>query len=337
VKGRPLRFLAVTLGGWTLGRVAVLATDAPPLPMLAGALAPPVAAAVAGSSPRASAAPVAPAAPARRRPSDRPNAVAAAPRMPLQVASAAPSPRSPGAPAGPSIIASRPAEPIDRPPILAPPLAPTPAARAPARLAGSLWAIARGAGDDRGLPGARLGGSQAGARITYALGGARRIALAARVSTPLEGRGREAALGVEWRPFDAPVRLLGERRWSLDGARGGPTAMLVAGLPPTAVGPLAAEAYLQAGAIARGRVDGFADGAARLAVPLSAGRVGWDLGIGAWGGAQPGAARLDLGPSLGARVPVGDRRLRITLDWRRRVAGRARPASGPALSIGSDF
>jgi hypothetical protein len=29
--------------------------------------------------------------------------------------------------------------------------------------------------------------------------------------------------------------------------------------------------------------------------------------------------------------------VRLSIDWRQRIAGRARPGSGPALSIGSDF
>ncbi|WP_204317143.1 hypothetical protein, partial [Klebsiella aerogenes] len=29
--------------------------------------------------------------------------------------------------------------------------------------------------------------------------------------------------------------------------------------------------------------------------------------------------------------------LRIALDWRQRVAGEARPGSGPALTLGADF
>ena len=55
------------------------------------------------------------------------------------------------------------------------------------------------------------------------------------------------------------------------------------------------------------------------------------------GGAQRGAARVDIGPSAGLVVPVGASAVRVTLDWRQRIAGDAAPGSGPALSIGSDF
>jgi len=327
MNGKPLRFLGVTIGAWALARVAMLAGDAAPLPALVRALAPAAAAAVPRFAPIA-----------RRGEAALPigawpiTAVASPPSIEHPTRPAVVPPQRP-----PAQTPAAPPAAMDGVPALPPPLVPTPFARSPGRFAGSLWAIGRGAGSDRSVPGAQLGGSQVGVRVTYALGEARRLALAARVSTPLEGRGREAAAGIEWRPVDAPVRLIAERRWSLDGGRGGPTVMVVAGLPPTRIGPLSAEAYAQAGAIARGQVDGFADGAARLSALLPTGRLKLDLGIGAWGGAQPGAARLDIGPSLGVGVPVGGRRVRVTLDWRQRIAGRARPGSGPAVSIGSDF
>ena len=95
------------------------------------------------------------------------------------------------------------------------------------------------------------------------------------------------------------------------------------------------EGYAQGGVA---RIGAFADGAARLARPVGeVAGLELDLGIGAWGGAQPGAARLDVGPSATLLVPLADARVRIGLEWRRRVAGRAAPGSGPALTIGSDF
>ncbi|MDF7777793.1 hypothetical protein P1X14_21235, partial [Sphingomonas sp. AOB5] len=61
------------------------------------------------------------------------------------------------------------------------------------------------------------------------------------------------------------------------------------------------------------------------------------LGGGIWGAAQRDAQRLDIGPSAALAVPVAGQNLRIALDWRQRVAGDARPGSGLALTIGSDF
>jgi len=219
-----------------------------------------------------------------------------------------------------------------------PPLRPAPFAAAPARLAGSAWLLTRGGG--RGaLIGGELGGSQAGLRLTYALGSARRVALAARVATPLNGRGREAAVGIEWQPTPAPIRLVAEQRFALDGGKGGPTVMAIGGIGPK---PISAgfrlESYAQAGAIARDGIEAFADGAARLTHPLTtvAGAT-LDVGGGTWGAAQRRAARLDIGPTLGLAIPAGRRSLRLTLDYRERIAGDARPGSGVALSIGSDF
>ena len=215
-----------------------------------------------------------------------------------------------------------------------------PPARLPSRWSGSAWLVARGgAGIAPGGLGGQLGESQAGARIAYLVDRRHRIALAARVTTPL-GRGlREAAVGVEWQPTRLPVRLVAEQRFAIDGGRGGPALGVVGGVGPVAL-PLAfrLEAYGQAGVIRRAATEPYADGAARVAHPLAAiGGVRVDLGAGAWGGAQRGAARLDLGPSLGVSLPLGKQRVRATLDWRQRVVGDARPGSGTALTLGTDF
>jgi hypothetical protein len=44
-----------------------------------------------------------------------------------------------------------------------------------------------------------------------------------------------------------------------------------------------------------------------------------------------------VGPRLSIRLPGAARNLRVTADWRVRVAGDAAPGSGPALTIGGDF
>jgi hypothetical protein len=218
---------------------------------------------------------------------------------------------------------------------------PPPIGRRPSRWSGDAWLLARGdarAGSAFGAP--QLGGSQAGLRIAYALGSDGRAALAGRLTTPLRGQGREAALGIEWRPTELPVRLIAEMRIPLDGsARAGPAIGAVGGFGarPVAAG-FTVETYGQAGVIDRGRLEGFVDGAARLARPLVAiGRSEIDAGGGLWGGAQPDAARLDFGPSLGLAIPFGSTATRLTLDWRERIAGNARPGSGVTLTLGADF
>lgn len=62
-----------------------------------------------------------------------------------------------------------------------------------------------------------------------------------------------------------------------------------------------------------------------------------DIGLGAWAAAQRDAQRVDIGPSVGVRMPVGDRQLRASVDWRERVAGNVRPGSGIALTLAADF
>ena len=217
---------------------------------------------------------------------------------------------------------------------------PAPSATLPSRWSASLWLVARGgSGIAPGAGGGQLGGSQAGVRIAYLLDRKRRIALAGRVTTPLGSGLREAALGVEWQPTRLPIRLVAEERIAIDGGRSGPALGVVGGIGPVAI-PLGfrLEAYGQAGIIRRTDTEAYADGALRVARPIATiGPARIDLGAGAWGGAQRGAARLDVGPSLAVTVPLAKHPVRLTLDWRERVAGRARPGSGPALTLGTDF
>ena len=98
-------------------------------------------------------------------------------------------------------------------------------------------------------------------------------------------------------------------------------------------GGLRAEAHAQAGMVGLRSRDLFVDAVARVAVPL--GPV--ELGGGAWAAAQPGASRIDAGPSVSWRLPVRGNALRLQADWRFRVAGDAAPGSGPALTLAADF
>ena len=225
--------------------------------------------------------------------------------------------------------------------LLVPRPAPDPRADPKARRwSASAWFVLRdGRGIAPGLGGGQLGGSQAGLRVAYAIGNARRGAIVGRVATPLKGSGREAAIGAEWQPTALPVRLVAEYRVTLDGGVSGPAAGFIAGTGPA---PLALgfdlETYGQAGVVRRRRAEPFAEGAARLSRrAFTVAGVKVDLGLGGWGGAQRGTQRLDIGPSLGVRIPVAGKAIRASLDWRQRIAGNARPGSGPVLVIGGDF
>jgi hypothetical protein len=93
------------------------------------------------------------------------------------------------------------------------------------------------------------------------------------------------------------------------------------------------DAFGQAGSVGARSRDLFADGSAR--VTMRAGR--FDVGGGVWGGAQPGASRLDAGPHVSLRLPLAGESVRLSAEWRFRIAGDAQPGSGPALSLGTDF
>lgn len=338
--GRPLRFLLIVLLGWAGYRIAQHRPEGAAVRWDGKAIA---------STPR-SAAPLPWRVPARSdgvttgalSASTLPAEAAAGPGpQPLRIAAAKPG-IHPVPPArlvvtdAASVIGAPPAEPRAPYHLPAAPIPSFPDARTtPDRLAGSTWLLIRGGGAAP-FAGGRLGGAQAGVRLTYALDEGRRVALAARASSPLRGRGREGAVGLDWRPTRLPVHVVAEHRFALDGdARTGPALFLVGGLDPRPVAPgLRLEGYAQAGVAA----GAFADGAVRLAGPVArAGGLRLDLGVGAWGGAQRGAARLDVGPGASLVVPLAGRAVRLTLDYRYRAAGRADPGSGPVLTLGSDF
>ncbi|GGB23848.1 hypothetical protein GCM10011380_11890 [Sphingomonas metalli] len=318
MNGRPLRFLAATLGGWSLVRLGMLWPVLERLPELFVPAPPAEAKAFAAEAGR-------PAGPRRPVMSHPRPARPVPPATPVPVAHA-------GAPLAEEAALETPSQP---PPLRLPDLTTTP--EEAARLTVSLWGIARG-GVDMARPGSQLGGSQAGVRATWLIDRRHRLALSGRVSGGLDGRSTEAAVGIDWQPVAAPVHLLVEQRVALGRGRGGPAALVVAGLDPRPLARgLRIEGYGQAGVIGRDGLDGFADGAARVTRRVQAGALRLDLSLGAWGGAQRGAARVDVGPSAGLALPIGGHRLRLTLDWRQRIAGRARPGSGPALSVGMDF
>ncbi|WP_440978851.1 hypothetical protein ACQHGV_15525 [Sphingomonas pseudosanguinis] len=322
MSGRPIRFLGGVLGLWTLGRVAFLlpigtssvptyhASKRPGAAKAAAAVAAPVATPVLAVRPR------------RAVPAPSSGLV------PVTRSAALPSYQPPLEDW--SDVSPRPQSWPDAIPAL--PVTPT----SPSRWSASAWAILLQGGGGGLLPGGQLGGTQAGVRILRRIDREGALSASLRLSTPIEGIGREMAVGVDWRPSPhLPVRLLVEQRIALDRGQGGPAILAVAGFGPRDVLPgVTAAGYAQAGGVLRDRAEPFADGAVRATIALTR---DIDLGLGAWGGAQRGAKRFDVGPTLGIALPVAGQRLRLSLDWRQRVAGSAAPGSGPALSIGGDF
>ena len=355
-RGQPLAVLAILLGGWIAARVVLWQSPFP----LGAALAADVArVAVAGPSVDRTGAQglLAPRAlrvsPLSLGGSSQPwvlrAGVAEPPRASPQLA-----PAVRGLPllGGESALASYPAHARAIVPAAgAPAGAFDPALRSPRaglpRWSGDGWVLLRPGSDARLAAGAlvgRYGGSQAGAVVRYRLSaGDHRAALFARSSAALGSLAeRELALGVAARPFPAaPVRAQLEARARQAGGsvRFAPAASLVSEIAPLAL-PFAfeAEPYLEAGYVGGRFATPFVGGQLRIERPvarLGAARV--RLGAGAWGGAQEGAAALDLGPGATIELPLGEMRARLALDYRLRVAGDAEPGSGPTLTLATGF
>lgn len=248
------------------------------------------------------------------------------------------------------------------PPLLAaqanwPTALPAPRQIAPtaSRWSGDGWVLLRRGSD--GLAAApsaspafgRYGASQAGAVLRYSLvpASALRPQAHLRLTRALVGaRGQggesEAAAGLSARPLSSvPLRLYAEGRAQRTGGqtRLRPAASLVSELPPLRL-PLGAQAelYAQGGYVGGRDATPFFD--AQLTADrklVASGPAELRLGAGAWAGGQEGATRLDLGPRASLRLQIGEAPSRLALDWRFRVAGKAAPASGPALTLSAGF
>ena len=163
-----------------------------------------------------------------------------------------------------------------------------------------------------------------------------------RLSTPLAGQGgEEAAFGLSLaRPGIPALELLVERRIAVGrNARNAFAAIVVTGIDDAAL-PLSfrLNGYAQAGVVGMKSRDAFVDAALRAERTVrNFGSAKLDLGLGVWGGTQPDVSRLDIGPSAALRFRLGKASMRASAEWRERVAGRARPGSGPALTLGLDY
>lgn len=201
------------------------------------------------------------------------------------------------------------------------------------------WAMLRpsqpGTAGSRSLAaGGSLGASQAGARLTYNF--TRQIAASFRTSSDVGRRGGEVAGGIRVQPLlGIPVWLTAERRQRIGRLGDGRNAFALffeAGLydRPMPVG-FRLDSYLQAGIVGWRTRDKFIDGGLTLTRPVY---KQFSAGMGVWGGAQPGLYRLDAGPRVTMRVRGT---MRVHFDWRQRLAGNARPGSGPAITLAGDF
>lgn len=349
----PLRFLAAILGGWMGFRVIVLWPGAaeematmPPLPLIPVSSAAPVRIDPVGpaahdpfAQPELAQPTRAPAITSARWIGMRP--LPSAQSVSMSALVPPPTSNEPRREEPPTLALVTPALSYPPLPSPAPPMRQSTTGAPASRWSGSAWLFLRGdSGAGRGLaPGGTLGGSQAGLRLAYRLNRDTRrpLTLSGRVYLPVERpRGSEAALGVDWKPFaHLPVHILAERRERLDAEGRSDFALTLYGGGEKRLlrGRLRLEAYGQAGIVGVEKRDLFADGSVRAGTPIGP----LEIGAGAWGGAQPGAARLDVGPQLSARLPLGRTGVRATAEWRFRVAGDAAPGSGPALTVSTDF
>jgi hypothetical protein len=204
------------------------------------------------------------------------------------------------------------------------------------RLSMSAWATMR---REPGSPSlatvGQLGGSQAGARLLWRFNP--RLAASLRSSAPLGGvqRSAELAAGVRYQPLvRIPVAFTAERRQSF-GPDKGLSAFALFAEGGVYDRPIVAgfnlDAYLQAGVVGIRDHAMFVDGSATLTRPV------WrqfSAGLGVWGGAQTGLARLDAGPRASMRL---GRSMRVHVDYRHRFVGKAAPGSGPVVTLAADF
>jgi hypothetical protein len=227
-----------------------------------------------------------------------------------------------------------------------PQLAGDTARASPSRWSGDGWLLLR---QDTTTPitsgRGSYGRSQAGAVLRYRLAPSseHRPAVYVRATAALaDAAEAEVALGLTGRPLPGvPIAFAAEVR----GARMGgdtearPAAFAYSEFPPLKL-PLGArgEAYFQGGYVGGRFATPFVDGQVR--VDREVARLGpaeLRAGGGAWGGAQKGAKRLDVGPGASIALAVGGAPLRMSADWRFRVAGEANPSSGPALTVSAGF
>ena len=211
------------------------------------------------------------------------------------------------------------------------------------RWSGSAYVLVRRSGASDLAVAPVLGGGQAGAQLAYAVDplATRPVQIEVRATAPTSAprQAGQAALGLAWHPWPGAAVAV-ERLFALGNqSRGGWTARLSGGSATEARGArwLDASAYGEGGAVGLHNVATYAAFQGRIGGGMRLGeRLLATGGIGAWASVQHDRTtidRLDTGPTLGVRS--GNLELRV--DYRLRVAGNARPGSGPALTVATLF
>lgn len=214
------------------------------------------------------------------------------------------------------------------------------------RWSADAWMLMRKDATQNLAPGRPVyGGSQAGAVLRYHFSpssGHRPLAYLRATQALGNIPQTEAALGLGARPIAGlPITLAGEARMFRDGdkTRFRPAAIAYSEFPPVSL-PLGirGEAYVQGGYVGGSFKTPFVDGLAKIdRRVIDVGQSELRAGGGAWGGAQKGVSRLDIGPSVTAALNLAGVPSRVAVDWRFRMLGDAEPKSGPALTVSAGF
>ena len=349
-RGQPLFVLAALLGGWLALRVMTWTSPFEPLPFeslpferLPAAGSPPEIAGPAFGDPLPPLAAVA----AMRSGMVRRRTPPAGTRRGRPLLSAGTLPRHAAqAASAPQGMAAGPVAPAEALAPASPGLAPDRAEQRGSRWSGEAWLLLRKDTTTAVTSGrGSYGQSQAGAVLRYRLSRSsrHRPSVYLRLSQALGGaKESEAAAGLSARPLPGiPVSAAVELRAMQVGGRTliRPAGFAVTELPRFSL-PLGfkGEAYAQAGYVGGDFATAFVDGQARAERGvLQMGGMRLGVGGGVWGGAQRGAERLDIGPGATLGLQPGGAPMRLSLDWRFRIAGDAEPSSGPTLTISSGF
>ena len=192
----------------------------------------------------------------------------------------------------------------------------------------------------------QYGGSQSALLITVPLlefpkdVGVSRFALIGRASVSQNDlREREWAAGLLWRPSAKfPAQFSLERRFLPD--RPDAVAAFVSGGHDGTSLPLgfALDGYGQAGFVTGKSGGGFADAQLHIMKNMAShGDVKLATGAGAWAGGERDIMRVDIGPSVRAKLQAGTMSLRLDASWRFHIVGNARPGDGPAVTLSTSF
>lgn len=208
-----------------------------------------------------------------------------------------------------------------------------------------LWRQSSGSALAAAAPSPSYGASQAGAVLRYRITPGSNHSPNAYVRATralVSGGGSEIAAGFNALPIaDLPLRGHAEMRAT---KQAGTTEIRPAAFMTTEILPqslpmgLRATFYAQGGYVGGDFSTAFADGHLKISRDVAQVDLGTlNVGAGAWGGAQKGAARLDVGPSLGLKLERGPVPAHLSVDYRIRTAGDAQPGSGVTVTLTTGF